>query len=167
MSGAVHVAWALLAVAVLAGCAEQPLGTSRFPASATYTAQATEAGPGSDDVVKVTAEVIDCGEPKLVLGPACELGGTWGQGALVSMTGWSSGYRIGTLTLAAGQICLMPLGGGTAEEVKVTTGVVKVNEAHVADVSLAGEIASGTQKGRAVTFVFTAPAEGPGTACGR
>lgn len=160
-----QVGLAVVALTLLLGCGEQALGTSRFPASASYTAQANEAGPGSQDTVSLTAELVDCGGPKLVLGPGCELGGTWSEGAQVATTGWSSGYRSGTLTVSAGQTCLMPLGGGTAEEVAVTTGTVKVDAAHLADVSLAGEVASGTQKGRAVTFAFTAPAEGPPKPC--
>jgi hypothetical protein len=155
-----------LAMAACCGCADQPLGTSRFPATASYTAQATEAGPGSQDEVHVTAELTDCVGPKLVLGPGCELAGTWSDGAHVAMTAWSAGFRSGTLTLAAGQTCVMPLGGGTAEDIAITRGVVRISEAHVADVSIAAEVASGSNKGRTVTFVFNAPAEGPPRPCG-
>jgi len=56
---------ALLAAAALVGCGEPALGTSRFPASATYTAQSTEAGLSSQDEVHVTAELVDCIGPKL------------------------------------------------------------------------------------------------------
>jgi hypothetical protein len=151
----------------LTGCAAQAVGTSRFPASATYTAQATTAGPGSSqEDIRVTAELVDCvGRPKLVLGPDCTLSGTWNEGAPVTTTAWNAGYRTGTLTLDAGQSCVVPAGAGTAEDLVITRGTVKVNEAHAADVNLAAEVSTGTLKGTAVTFAFTAPADGPARPC--
>ena len=163
---AARLAAIALAASALAGCAEQTVGSSRFPASATYSAQATEAGPGSQEEVRITAELVDCiGPPKLVIGPDCALSGTWNEGAPVTVTAWNAGYRTGTLTLGAGQSCVMPAGSGAVEDIVITSGTVKVNDAHAADVTLAGTVSAGTQKGRGVTFAFTAPAEGAARPC--
>ena len=133
---------------LLLACGAPEAGQSRYPATASFTGAQAEA-------LKLDAQIVDCDDDVLlVLGPDCELRGTWGTvDALVKVGGGS--FRAGSFTLAADQACTV----GT-HALKVSNGVVKVNASRVADVSL------GAREGdHPATLTFTTGASGSLEAC--
>jgi len=133
------------------------------PHAATYVAQATPGSAGRQDVIRLTATLNDCPDHssvKLVLEPGCVLCGTWSEIA-GEHNGFGGGWwHAGTVILAAGQTCSLALGTGRAD-LSTSTGVVKVSDSRVAEVSLAGAIVGGNDAGRVVAFSFTAAPAGP------
>lgn len=140
-------------------------GTSRYAATATYVAQA-RGGDGSHDVTAAEVRLVDCkrhatdrDDATLEVGDRCRLQGSWVGPPEMSMDE-ATRWRVGTVVLAPAQLCWLDLSRGMVL-LRVSTGVVRMSDARILDVALAGEVASGSDAGARATLNLTAAPSGP------
>ena len=142
-------------------CASRPTRVAaRYSVAGTYVSDAHRA-----EALPVDVSLIDCASgPWLQIGPTCRLTGSWMAGTELQVDDDNRPFHEGAVALAAGQTCRLPTRDGSAV-LRISNGVMKLEDQRVIDVTLGAEVTSPTgamsHRPAHATFAFTGVPSGP------